>query len=182
MTRAPFQTMGASTSTVQFGMIMMDLHRARLVWYVLLAGTGSLLVLAFLPPFLSGEMQAVVRRCFAPVCHQMPSRSLHVGGVPLAVCDRCTGIYLGLPIGVASVGWGRRVWKTLGAHGRYLLLGSLVPLGIDWIGPILGLWGNGPVSRILTGVLFGSVATSYVTDRLLHRVARTTSPEGPRQG
>jgi hypothetical protein len=35
------------------------------------------------------------------------------------------------------------------------------------------------VSRALTGLLFGTVAASYVTDRLLCRVARTAASEGP---
>ncbi len=160
---------------------MDGMHRVRIVWYAVLAGTGSLLVLAFLPPFLSGEMQTAVRQCFAPLCHQMPSRSLQIDGVPVAICDRCSGIYLGLVVGVAATGWGQSLWEALGRYGQHLLLGSLVPLGVDWIGPILGLWGNGPFSRALTGVFFGSVAASYVTDRLLRRVARATSPEGPRQ-
>lgn len=161
-------------------MPVFEMRRAQLVWYGLLVGTSSVLVFALLPPFLPVEIQPVVRQCFGPVCHQLPGRSPHVGGVPIAICDRCTGIYLGLVIGVALTGWGRRgLWATLGVHGRYLLLGSLVPLGLDWIGPILGLWSNGPVSRALTGLLFGGVAASYVTDRLLRRVARTASVGGP---
>jgi uncharacterized membrane protein len=155
------------------------MRRTRLVWYGLLMGTSGLLLLALLPPFLPAEMQGVVRRCFAPVCHQMPGRSPHVGGVPIAICDRCSGIYLGLVVGVAVTGWGRSLGAVLGQHGRCLLLGSLVPIGVDWIGPMLGLWGNGPISRGLTGLLFGVVAAGYVTDRLLRRVARTPSFGGP---
>lgn len=153
--------------------------RTRLVWYGLLAGTSGVLLVALLPPFLPIEMQGVVRRCFASVCHQMPGRSPHIGGVPIAICDRCSGIYLGLVVGVTVTGCGGSLWAALGRQGRYLLLGSLVPLGIDWIGPVLGLWGNGPVSRTLTGLFFGTVAASYVTDRVLRRVARTAASEGP---
>ena len=153
--------------------------RTRLVWYGLLAGTSGVLLLALLPPFLPAETQDAVRRCFAPVCHQAPSRSPHVGGVPIALCDRCSGIYLGLVVGVTITGWGDSLWAALGRQGRYLLLGSLVPLGVDWIGPILKLWSNGPMSRALTGLLFGTVAASYVTNRILRRVARTATSEGP---
>ncbi|MFB6274220.1 MAG: DUF2085 domain-containing protein [Salinibacter sp.] len=158
---------------------MVERPRTRLLWYGLLFGTSSIFLLALLPPFLPAEMQVVVRRCFAPVCHQLPGRSPHIAGVPLAICDRCSGIYLGLVVGVAVTGWGHGLWKTLGQHGRFLLLGSLVPLGVDWVAPILGLWQSGPVGRGLTGLLFGVVAASYVTDRLLRRVARTAAPEGP---
>ncbi len=160
---------------------MLEMRRAQLIWYGLLASTSSVLVFALLPPFLPAEVQPVVRQCFAPVCHQLPGRSPHVGGVPIAICDRCSGIYLGLVGGVLSTGWDWTPWRTLGEYGQYVLLGSLVPLGLDWIGPILGIWSNGPVSRALTGLLFGSIAASYVTDRLLRRVARTASLEGPGQ-
>jgi len=153
------------------------MRRPRLVWYVLLASTSGMLLLAVLPPFLPSGAQAVVRDCLAPVCHQIPSRSPHLYGVPLAICDRCTGIYLGLVLGVAVTGWGQGLWAELGRHGRYVLLGSLAPLSIDWIGPVLGLWSNGPVSRALTGLLFGSIAASYVTDRVL----RKASSEAPRE-
>ena len=155
-------------------------RRVRLTWYVLLAVTSGVLVLAMLPPILPPSLQAVVRDGFAPVCHQMPSRSLHIGSIPVAVCDRCTGIYVGLVLGVAGTGWGSDLWGMLGSYGRYVLLGAIVPLGLDWAGPLLHLWENSPVSRILTGLLFGGVAASYVTIRLLRRKARASGTGGPR--
>lgn len=153
-------------------------QRARYIWWGLLAATSGVLILAFLPPFLSAEFQAAVRASFASVCHQIPSRSPHIAGVPIAICDRCIGIYVGLVIGVVGTRWGRGLWRTLGPHDRYLLLGALVPLGIDWIGPILGFWSNVPVSRASTGFVFGSIAASFVTDRLLRRVSRAGPSEG----
>ena len=154
--------------------------RTRRLWYGLLAATSSILLLAVLPPLLPVEMQSLLRQSFAPVCYQMPSRSLHIDGSPIAICDRCSGIYLGLLVGVSVARWGHRLWRVLGRHGRFLLLGSLVPLGVDWSAPVLGLWHNGPISRVLTGLLFGIVAASFVTDRLLRREARSASSEGPR--
>jgi uncharacterized membrane protein len=141
--------------------------RARLIWGGLLAATTFVFVTALSTPLLSPSGRAAVMHLFAPVCHQIPVRSPFLGGVQLAICDRCVGIYLGLVLGVATVGWGHRLWRRAGRHARYLLLGSLVPMGIDWIGPLLGLWANGPVSRALTGGLFGMIAASFVADRLL---------------
>jgi uncharacterized membrane protein len=138
----------------------------------MLAAVVTVLAGALSPPLLSPTWRAAMMHVFSPVCHQIPVRSPVLGGVQIAICDRCTGIYLGLVIGVATVGWGRGIWRAIGRHDRYLLLGSLVPAGIDWLGPILGLWGNGPVSRALTGMLFGIVAASFVADRLLTRLRR----------
>jgi uncharacterized membrane protein len=149
------------------------------VWYGLLAVTGGVFLLAMLPPFLPTDLGAVVRQGFASVCHQLPGRSPHIGGGPVALCDRCTGIYLGLVLGVAGTGWGQRGWTVLGGYSRYVLLGALVPLAIDWVGPFLQLWENGPLSRAFTGLLFGGVAASYVTDRLLRRRTRAGRTGGP---
>lgn len=144
-----------------------SLRGRRLSWLGLLAATVALVAAALSPPLLSPKWRAAVMHAFAPVCHQIPVRSPFLGGVQLAICDRCAGIYLGLVLGVATVGWGHRLWRRAGRHDRSVLLGSLVPAGVDWIGPILGLWSSVPASRALTGMMFGVVAASFVADRLL---------------
>lgn len=141
----------------------------------MVAAAAVILLGATSPPFLPPAWRAVLMRAFAPVCHQLPGRSLHVDGIPLAVCDRCLGIYVGLLAGVLTIGWGRALWIRVRDADRYVLLGSLVPLALDWVGPVLGLWPNGPLSRAGTGLLFGIVAASFVADRLLSGRRR---PEG----
>lgn len=37
---------------------------------------------------------------FSFICHQNPDRSFHITGHSLAVCARCTGIYIGALIGI----------------------------------------------------------------------------------
>lgn len=147
-------------------------QRRRLLWGGLLASTLLVFGTVLSPPLLSPEWRAVVMRVFAPVCHQLPGRSLHFGGIQTAVCDRCLGIYLGLVVGVVTVGGGAAVWKYVTGYDRYVLLGSLVPLGLDWVGPVLGLWANVPISRAGTGLVFGVIAASFVT----HRLLRTLHP------
>ncbi|WP_258096076.1 DUF2085 domain-containing protein [Salinibacter sp. 10B] len=142
----------------------------RRTWMLFLATTIAVVALALSPPLFSPFWRAVVMHAFSPVCHQVAVRSPHLGGVQLAICDRCIGIYLGLVIGVASVGWGRLFWQRVGTHGRYVLLGSLLPLGMDWVGPVVGLWSNTPVSRAATGMVFGLVAASFATAQVLRRM------------
>jgi uncharacterized membrane protein len=145
----------------------------------MLAATIAVLVLALVPPLLSPAGRAAVMHLFAPVCHQIPVRSPHLGGVQIAICDRCAGIYVGLVVGVATALGARGLWRRVAPHERYVLLGSLVPIGLDWAGPLLGLWPNGPVSRVATGLLFGVVAASFAADRLLRAVrrARRSAPQ-----
>jgi uncharacterized membrane protein len=50
-----------------------------------------------LPPIAPLERAAYV--WFDLHCHRDPARTLHLLGVPLAVCARCSGIYFGLGAG-----------------------------------------------------------------------------------
>jgi uncharacterized membrane protein len=138
----------------------------------MLTATTMLLATALSTPLWSAEGRAAVMHLFTPVCHQIPVRSPFLGGVQLALCDRCMGIYLGLVVGVATVTLTHHLWRRIGSYDRYLFLGSLVPMGIDWGGPVLGLWAGGPASRALTGLAFGVVAASFVADRVLRQAFR----------
>lgn len=139
----------------------------RLAWGGLLAATTLLLVVALSPPLLAPEGRPLVMHLFSAVCHQLPARSPVFEGVQIAICDRCVGIYLGLVMGVGTVGWGRAAWQWMGRYGRYVFLASAVPMGGNWLGPILGVWETGVLSRALTGLLFGGVAASFVAYSLL---------------
>ena len=63
---------------------------------VLLAGV--LPFVAIVVPSLAPTMTHV----FHSVCHQLPERSLIVGGVPMIVCSRCAGLYAGVVIGALT--------------------------------------------------------------------------------
>lgn len=142
-------------------------------WGLMGAAASVILLGASSPPFLSPAGRALVMHAFAPVCHQLPGRSPMLDGVPLAVCDRCLGIYAGVVLGVLTLCWGRRLWARLRSVDRFVLLGGLVPIALDWVGPVLGLWANVPLSRAGTGLLFGVVAASFAADRLLSGLERT---------
>jgi uncharacterized membrane protein len=129
-----------------------------------LAVTACVLVLglAALPPFVGAEGQAVLRAAFRFVCHQQPARSFAVGGVPFAVCHRCTGVLAGLLAGAVLlplvVRGGRGRFPFEGSRAGRWLLAALIPLGVDWALGATGIWANPPWSRTLTGAVFGLVA------------------------
>lgn len=160
-------------------------------WGGIVAGLGLVLGMAWLPPVVSPEARAILMKAFAPLCHQMPSRSPHVGGVALAVCDRCMGIYGGLLLGTGLAAGVRLLatWMvparvsdgTLSRTARTVLLGALVPIGVDWLGPILSAWtplagwGNTPFSRMLTGALLGVAGGAL----LMFSIAKNATDEDP---
>lgn len=138
-------------------------NKRRRYWMAWLAGTGVtliLLALALLPPFVDEELRYLVMQAFAPLCHQMPERSPHLYGVVLAVCDRCLGVYVGLPaagllfLAVSFLAEERLDGLIYRYAGPVLAL-ALIPMGLDWLGPVVGWWPNTPWTRLATGLLFG---------------------------
>ncbi len=113
-----------------------------LLWLGLLLMAPWLMATGRLLPAL------VLYRVFALVCHQQPERSFSWLNFPLPVCMRCTGIYVGF-----ALGW--LFSLRLPALPRRWLLAALVPLALDWILSVTGLWTNTPTSRTLTGALAG---------------------------
>src|SRR5690554_5100411 len=75
--------------------------RYKTIYMLSLAGL-SLLFFASLGNGLTGEALEWSDwryRLFRGVCHQQPERSLQLGGVPMAVNARCSGIFSGLLAG-----------------------------------------------------------------------------------
>jgi uncharacterized membrane protein len=83
------------------------------------------------------------------ICHQRPERSFHLAAVPLPVCARCTGIYVGAAVvlaalSVGGVGRARRSGSSPSAAmqssrrtARAALLFAVTPalltLAYEWI-------------------------------------------------
>jgi uncharacterized membrane protein len=135
-------------------------------------------MLAASPPWLGAEAAAVVRHGFSVVCHQLPGRSPHVDGVALALCHRCWGVLGGLALGLAAapvLGPGRLAAVARGAQARWLVAAA-VPTALDWLVGAVGLWTNTPLSRGLTGAIFGLVAGVVLAANLLAVPRRRPSP------
>lgn len=101
--------------------------------YVLLLACLVWLALVLAPPLLAaaGWPHAdLLRSLFHPVCHQIPGRSFHLLGEPLAACARCTGLYLGFTLGVAAWPHLPRLAARLARRPQWVLV-CMVPLGVD---------------------------------------------------
>jgi len=124
---------------------------------------GTLCAFILAPPVLAAAgwdaAATVVYFFFSPVCHQAPERSFELLGIPLAVCHRCSGIYLGLFLGSML----RNPWihRSPAARRRWILAAA-VPLVLDALLPCCGLWVNTAASRFATGLCFGIPVASLV--------------------
>jgi uncharacterized membrane protein len=141
---------------------------------LLSTGLLSLVVLALLPPFVSSGAADILMAAFAPVCHQLPDRSLHIDDTALAVCHRCFGAYVGLFAGSLVYLFSKGSLLSQGgilstARPILLLWAAAIPGVIDWVGDIVGFWTNSPVSRMSTGAWFGVLAGVLLASAILDR-------------
>lgn len=123
--------------------------------------SGAVLFAAMLPPFLGERAASFLTGGFALVCHQLPDRSPTIDGVQMAVCHRCFGIYFGLFLAALVFPFLVRYSRMLMRHAGIVIVLSLAPASIDWMGDVLGLWANTPLSRVATGLVFGAAAGFY---------------------
>ena len=117
--------------------------------YALLVACLGWLALVLAPPLAAavgwphGEL---LHWLLHPVCHQIPERSFHLLGEPLAACARCTGLYLGFTLGVAAWPHLPRLAAALAARPRWVAV-FMVPLAVDvWVE-------NTALSRVATGLV-----------------------------
>ncbi len=122
----------------------------------------AILAVAFAPPFVDGTARTLVMQAFSAVCHQIPSRSATIDGVPLAACDRCMGIYFGLPLAALLFTLLARVLGDLGRRAPIALAASVFPIALDWTLDALGILENTVPSRWVTGLVFGLVAGYFL--------------------
>ena len=118
----------------------------------------------FLPPLLAilhlGGGSAV-DALYAPLCHQLPSRSFEIGTQRVAVCARCLGGYAGGALGLSLAVLGlvrlrgdRRVWLALAA----------APCAVDVGLRAWGASGAGNGLRALLALPLGIVAALLLAE------------------
>ncbi|HJT67719.1 MAG TPA: DUF2085 domain-containing protein [Pyrinomonadaceae bacterium] len=107
------------------------------------------------------EIAGAIYYAFSLLCHQRPDRSFFLDGHKFGVCSRCTGIYFGFTFTLLVYPLLRSLRTTATPARKWLLLAAL-PLAIDFSLTFFGIWENTHTSRLLTGLLLGSVAVFYV--------------------
>ena len=86
------------------------------------------------------------------ICHQKQERSFFINGNQMPFCSRCTAIWFGIPIGLFLL-----VFYTIELNEKILgmIIISILPLAIDGIGQLIGLWESTNILRVITGLPVG---------------------------
>jgi uncharacterized membrane protein len=156
----------------------------RRIYVLTVAGTAVWLAAIFLAPWLAGHGASGASRLlyavFSPICHQIPGRCFFLQGHPLAVCGRCIGIYVGFAAGLIVYPFVRGFSKLELPPVRLLVLLTL-PMALDAVAGILGVWASPIGVRFATGFAWGTVLPFYfvtgVADFFRARKARLAARE-----
>jgi uncharacterized membrane protein len=98
---------------------------------------------------------------FSVTCHQLPERSFFLFGYKLAVCSRCTGIYFGALISTLVYPLLLKV-DNIKTPGKWLLIYSLIPIGLDGGIQLITSYESNNLLRFITGAIFGGVLPLYL--------------------
>lgn len=101
------------------------------------------------------------RLFYSPVCHQDVARSFLIGGWPMNVCHRCSGIYLSFTVTLLLLPpfRGRRWWHSVSVRRLAIFV---LPLLLDYALDVLGVWRNSAMSRLLSGTVAGAGLALFV--------------------
>jgi len=139
-------------------------------WGVALAGAASLVGVILLAPLLHAwgalSVSQAIYNGFSVACHQESARAFHVEGFPLAVCARCTGLYVGALAGVLAYPLARALASREMPERVWLIMAAL-PTTVDFALGFFGVWDNTHLSRFLTASLLGVVSAFYIVPGLV---------------
>ena len=131
-------------------------------------GTWVLLILAAPIAKANGfiAVSSPLYNFFGYICHQISDRSFHIEGEQFAVCSRCFGVYFGLVVGFTVY----PLWRNIAEVEplpRFWLFLSIIPIAIDWLLTVFGIWENTHLSRFVTGLILGVACATYIVPAIV---------------
>jgi len=126
--------------------------------------------LIFLAPIAAAQghslFSGVLYLFFSNICHQIPERSFFILGKQVAVCSRCTGLYLGFLFGAIVYPFLYRL-KAIAIPPKRALYIAMLPISIDVLLRTFHVWDNSFLSRSSTGFILGAVTVFFVLPGVL---------------
>jgi uncharacterized membrane protein len=129
----------------------------------------------------SPAASSVVYSAYAPLCHQIDGRCYHLLDAKWGVCIRCSGIYFSFFFSLLVYPMFRRL-SSPATPGRWWVLIAVVPMVIDVALNFTGIHPSTPLTRIITGLLFGSILPLYIVPPLLEAVTQISNQLSARGG
>ena len=123
-------------------------------------------------PFLATPLSSAAYLIGSLVCHQLPDRSFHLGGIQLPVCARCLGIYAGSAVGavIGAVLWSGRRATPAAPMPRRMVRWTLAivaaPTVLSVLLEIADVWRTTNVERAVAGLPLGLGAALVVVSAL----------------
>ena len=121
----------------------------------------SLIIAAPLLAAANNGWSIAIYHAFGFLCHQLPERSYFISGHKLAVCSRCSGIYLGATLTLLVYPLVKSL-RSVDPPARKWLFAAAIPLFVDFFLTFVGIWENTHTTRFITGFIFGSAVVFYV--------------------
>ena len=162
-------------------------RRPLIVWSLVVVGALTVVALLVAAPLAQGNglqwLSFTVYEAFSHFCHQTPERSFYIAGYPLAVCARCTGLYVGFAAALAFYPVMTSLKRTHAPERKWLFIAA-APLAIDFALGFFGVWENSHLSRFLTGALLGAISVFFIMPGLvqLSLYQPMFGPRSSRQG
>jgi uncharacterized membrane protein len=132
------------------------------------------IVLAPALPARSPAASTVLYSVYAPVCHQIDGRCFHLEGAKWGVCIRCSAIYFSFWATLLLYPFFRRLSSPAFPERGWIMF-AVAPMVIDVGLNLTGLHTSSPLTRTITGILFGSVLPLYILPPLLEGIAQLRS-------
>jgi uncharacterized membrane protein len=115
---------------------------------------------------------------FGELCHQIPDRTLHIAGNPMAVCARCAGIYSGFLVGLLFFPL-LTGFKPRSFSPRLLVLTAVAPMFADVVLEGLGVWMQDNMFRLGVGAWFGVLICLSILPQLTDAGERWLPSDSP---
>ena len=108
---------------------------------------------------------------YAPICHQIDARSFHVFDEKLGVCIRCSSIYLGFFLSLLAYPLFQRLSSPSIPMRRWIAI-AVVPMAIDVLLNVTGVYHSTALTRTISGALFGAILPFYIVPPLMEGIAQ----------
>jgi uncharacterized membrane protein len=160
----------------------MDVNKRVYTILVLLAALWCIGIL--LAPALQANhpvVSSIVYSAYSPICHQIDGRCFHLFDAKWGVCIRCSAIYFSFLLSLLCYPLFRHL-SSPAFPGRWWITLAVAPMVLDVLLNIVGMHPSTPLTRTITGMLFGSILPFYILPPLLEGVAQLRSQFSARGG